>query len=144
MTETKRDPRDVAADDVFELLAERKASGVTWEQLIESLAEKATAAQRRYLLAQRQQAVFAAEGGQLPLIPGAVAAPEPRKPRAKRRVLMHEADCGGLFECQKCNLTAPIPDGMTDSARKRGVPCPRCNQDQPGRAQDEIPTVEPS
>ena len=127
--EAVRDPLDVAADEVAELLAERKAGDVTWERLIESLAEKAQQAQRRYMLAQRMQAAFAVEGGQLPLIPGVVAGvvAEPTKPRAKRRVMMHDR-LAGSFECPKCHETEPIPEGTNDAARKRGVPCPKCNE----------------
>jgi len=100
--EAVRDPLDVAADEVAELLAERKAGDVTWERLIESLAEKAQQAQRRYMLAQRMQAAFAG------------------------RVMMHDR-LAGSFEYPKCHETEPIPEGTNDAARKRGVPCPKCN-----------------
>ena len=143
-TETERDPLDVADDEMAELLAEKKAMGCSWKEFIRQLGQTAEAAQRRCLLAERLQAVIATDGVQLPLFTGvvprfpgaAMAAPEPRKPR---RVMMH-AD-GGFFRCQKCNESAEILSlaGMTDSTRKRGVPCPRCNgsesrQDAPGEA----------
>lgn len=123
-TELNRDPLDVAADEAAEIMAMRgKAS---WANLVGVLQAQAETAQRRFLLAQRLQAAFAAEGGQLPLIPDVVAAPEPTKPRAKRRQLMHEGQ-DATFVCQKCSKTLAIPNDTTDSARKRGVPCPKCN-----------------
>jgi len=53
------------------------------------------------------------------------------KPRRPRRVLMHWTDAGqGMthFVC-RCGYSAWL--AATDREMKRGVPCPKCNQDQP-------------
>lgn len=137
MTEAPgRDPLNEAAEEAATLFAEKQASSaMDWNQFVKALGYSAEKAQRRYLLAQRLQAAFAADGGQLPLIPDA-RLQEPKQSRAKRRVLMHET-ADGDFACPKCFGASPIPADMTEAARKRGIPCPRCNQDQPGIAQDE-------
>jgi hypothetical protein len=129
-----RDPLDVAADEAAEIMTDRLNLSMGWSEYVAALGKAAEKSHRKHLLAQRLQAAFAADGGQLPLIPDA-RLQEPKHPRAKRRVLMHKD--GKCFICLKCHETAPVPDEMTEAARKRGIPCPRCNQDQPGIAQDE-------
>lgn len=129
MTE-ERDPLDTAADEAAEILSSRKATGASWPALIDELRKAAEAANRRLGLSQRLQAAFAADGGQLPLIADAVL--ETKRPRAKRRQLMHEITTtqGAQFRCPKCTSLAPIPEGISDAARKRGIPCPKCNATQ--------------
>lgn len=120
-SEPGRDPLDVAADEAAEIMALRgKAS---WADLVGSLRYAAEKAQQRYQMAMRLEAAFAADGGQLPLFPEAV--PVLRKPRAKGRRMMH--DDGGVFRCPKCKESAEIPKVISADARKRGVPCPKCN-----------------
>ena len=130
MNEETRDPQDVAASEAEAILIDWKANDRSWTKTIEGLKADADNSARRYEMALRLQVVFAADGGQLPLIPDAVS--EPLKPRAKGRRMMHTEGVGDeLFRCPKCQDTAPVPPGMTESARKRGVPCPRCNEVQP-------------
>lgn len=123
-TEVMRDPLEVAADEAADVMGEREK--MNWTDFIEMLTQRAEKAARRLSIAQRLQAAFAADGGQLPLIPGAVA--EPKKPRAKRRVMMHVPDEGGVFACPKCNTRLLIADGTSDVALRRGIPCPTCNE----------------
>lgn len=123
MTEQERDPLDLAADEAADVMGEREK--MPWSDFIEMLQHRAETSARRLGIAQRLQAAFAAEGGQLPLIPDAV--PEPKRPRAPRRILMHAGELAGSFECPKCHETAPIPEDISDVARKRGIPCPKCN-----------------
>lgn len=53
-------------------------------------------------------------------------------PRRKARVLMHVADAGQdmiRFECYVCGHdTGWIPDEITITDAKRGIPCPECNK----------------
>lgn len=58
------------------------------------------------------------------------------EPRRKARVMMHFTDAGpgygkspciAIFECRKCNHTTDWI-GCDDSELRRGVPCPKCNQ----------------
>ena len=122
--ETDRGPLDVAAEEADGVLEDWKKYGRDWESTVKHLGEEAAKAQGRWQLALRMQAAFTAEGCQLPLIPDALL--KTPKPRAKRRWLMHE-DTDGAFRCAKCSHTAPSPDGLTVAARKRGIPCPKCN-----------------
>lgn len=122
--ETDRGPLDVAAAEADEVMGEWKKYGRDWESTVRHLGEEATKAQGRWQLALRMQAAFTAEGGQLTLIPDALL--KTPKQRAKRRWLMHE-DTDGTFRCAKCSHATSRPEGLTDAARKRGIPCPKCN-----------------
>ena len=63
--------------------------------------------------------------------------PEPQKPRAKPRVMMHVVDAGPgdvddghlvQFECPRCGNRPEDWDHVrTVSEGKRGKPCPKCN-----------------
>lgn len=108
-----------------------KSSGKSLPEFISNYADWATEYQERHAMAMRLQAFISDNSGQQPLIPDAVS--EPVKPRKKRRVLMHEeatAD-GGLFRC-KCGHEGGSAVGMTEAARKRGIPCPNCNAKSTG------------
>lgn len=137
-TEVVRDPLDVIADEAADVIGEREK--MPWTDFIEMLQQRAAHAARRLEIAQRLQAAFAAEGGQLSLFPGVVAGvvAEPPKPRAKRRVLCHVIDAGDTggcegheadvrFKCQKCGHETDWIRMPTASAAKRGIPCPNCN-----------------
>lgn len=54
-----------------------------------------------------------------------------KRPRRKKRVMMHVADAGSgmiRFECLKCNHdTDWIVDEQSVSENRRGMPCPNCN-----------------
>ncbi len=60
----------------------------------------------------------------------------PSAPRRPRIVRMHVEDAGSgmiWFRCDRCGHdTGWIPDTMTISENKRGMPCPRCNAPAPG------------
>ncbi len=149
MNETERDPLDVAADEAVEIMTDKQNLSMGWGEYVAALGKAAEKSQRKHHLALRLQQAFSA-GEQLPLFPGvAVAVSEPRRPRARSRRMMHAGELAGSFMCPACLDTAPVPDGITDSARKRGVPCQRCNglesrQDAPGIAPDENATSVPS
>ncbi len=59
----------------------------------------------------------------------------PAAPRRPRIVRMHVADAGSgmiWFRCERCGHdTGWIPDTMTVTENKRGMPCPRCNAPAP-------------
>ena len=127
MNETERDPLDVAAGLAEEIFGEWKKYARDWTTLLDALAKEAANAQSRLEMARRLQAAL---GGQLPLIPGAVTVPEPRKPRAKSRRLMHSQRVGDVvkFVCPKCEYEVLDPGDLTTSQFKRGIPCPKCNE----------------
>jgi len=112
------------AKAVFE---EWKASGMTLPEFVSCKAADANERQERHVMAIRLQAFM--EDGQQPLIPGAVPEPKPRKPR---RVMMHveQVDGGECFQCSKCGTATELLGAMTEAARKRGIPCPKCNAKQ--------------
>ena len=121
----ERDPMDVAAEEADQVLANWKTSQLPWSGYLDSLQREAEEAGRRHLLAMRLQATFLNRDGsfQQPILPDDIR--EPRKPRAKRRVMMH-VDDAGRFRCA-CGRTNEVPIGTADSARSRGIPCPVCN-----------------
>lgn len=66
------------------------------------------------------------------------------KPKVPRRVMMHVMDAGHgdtiesmvRWSCSKCgHETDWSAVGESISTLKRGVPCPKCNADQPGEKQ---------
>jgi hypothetical protein len=115
------DSDETAAKRIAAVFVAWNESGESWCEFVEGLRATADEATAAY-----QTAVACVPpGGQLPLIPGAAAATEPRKPRAKRRQIMHKD--GQCFICPACGETAPVPEDMTASARKRGIPCSKCN-----------------
>ena len=151
--ETERDPLEVAADEAAQLMADWKASEKSWPDFLTSLHLVAEEAGRRDLLAMRIHSQFLSRDGQLPLIPGvaAVAAPEPRKPRAPSRRMMHtDVANPDVFECPVCHETEDVPAGASKSFRRRGIPCVTCcdgsesRQDAPGIAPGGNSTSGPS
>ena len=60
----------------------------------------------------------------------------PEAARRPRIVRMHVVDAGHSmikFRCARCgHETGWIPDTMTLTESKRGLPCPRCNAPAPG------------
>lgn len=58
-----------------------------------------------------------------------------KRPRRKRRVMMHVIDAGQgnggpviNFQCSRCGHgTGWIDDEKSVSENKRGIPCPNCN-----------------
>lgn len=74
----------------------------------------------------------------------------PKPPRAKPRKLMHVRDAGNgpagspivQFQCRRCGYQSdwlpmrlshtsnPKPGALTLTESKRGIPCPKCNEDQ--------------
>ena len=125
--ETGQDTQDTAAALADEIFGEWKKYGRDWKVTLQHLGDESSKATSRYQMALRLQAVFAASGGQLPLIPGAVAETGPKKPRSARRMMMHSNEDGTRFECRVCDASAPIPEGETDGRVLRGIPCPKCN-----------------
>jgi hypothetical protein len=116
------DSDEAAAKRIATVMVSWNESGKSWREFVEGLRVAAEAATETYQIA----VACVPPGGQLPLIPGAVAAPEPKKPRKERRVIMHD-NGKGSFVCAKCVASEDIPAVATDAARKRGVPCPKCN-----------------
>ena len=123
-----RDPRDIAAEEAAAILEEWRETGKTWGVFFGEIVDVAVSVNRRHAAATRLDSWFSSEGGQLPLISDDVR--EPKRARAPRRVRMHAEmrDEVDILVCPKCHTTAPVPAGMTEAARKRGIPCPRCNQ----------------
>lgn len=116
--ESGRNPLDVAAGMADEIFGEWKNYSRDWDSLLAAMQKAAEDSKRRYQMAQRLQAAFAA---------GAVLASEPRKPRAKRRVMMRD-NGKGSFVCPKCDAASDISPVFTAAGRKHGIPCPTCNR----------------
>lgn len=114
-------PDEAAAERIAAVFVAWNESGQPWAEYVAGLKKASEDTAAAYQIA----VTCVPPGGQLPLIPGTAVAAEPKKPRAKKRILMHAV--GDRLVCSKCGETIPVPDGMTASARKRGVPCPKCS-----------------
>lgn len=124
------DQDESAAKRIAAVFVAWNESGKAWREYVEELRQAAELATATY-----QTAVACVpSGGQLPMFPSVAGVLAERKnPRAKRQVIMHAGELAGSFECPKCHETEPIPEGTNDAARKRGVPCPKCNEPAGGR-----------
>ena len=70
------------------------------------------------------------------------------KPRRKARRLMHVSDAGDCctaeggdavivqFKCVRCGHETDWMEVATATEAKRGIPCPRCNEEEKGKCNE--------